>query len=196
MPVTTRPPQSSGPRNSRNRHAHRDRHQRGGGGQDGHRPRERPTRPARRLRHERRRRPRRVQGHRPEHPDSRRRHGHRQQLLVNRPRLGLGARLRAHHRRPRLLRNGPEGDHLPGRRRTPSQLTAIYRRAFSMTAIETLTLPRSVETVLQSFENMGNLDDRAPGTQPRPRPARGRLPLHAEADEHRGGPRQRELHQR
>lgn len=39
----------------------------------------------------------------------------------------------------------------------PSQLTAIYGEAFSMTAIETLTLPRSVETVLQSFENMGNL---------------------------------------
>ena len=31
----------------------------------------------------------------------RRRHGHRLQLLLNRPRLGLGARLRAHHRRPR-----------------------------------------------------------------------------------------------
>ena len=39
----------------------------------------------------------------------------------------------------------------------PSQLTAIYAEAFSKTDIVTLTLPRSVQTVVGAFEDMENL---------------------------------------
>ena len=39
----------------------------------------------------------------------------------------------------------------------PSQLTAIYDEAFSNTPIETLTLPRSVQTVVGAFEGMAGL---------------------------------------
>lgn len=39
----------------------------------------------------------------------------------------------------------------------PSQLTAIYDEAFSNTPIETLTLPRSVQTVVGAFKGMAGL---------------------------------------
>ena len=39
----------------------------------------------------------------------------------------------------------------------PSQLTAIYDEAFSNTPIETLTLPRSVQTVVGAFDGMAGL---------------------------------------